>query len=98
MLRPTSPSDNPQSITVATSSGLGNSITSSWEPDNLVETILSYHRQQEEPELEAPFSSYLASSYSRGSVVGSMGESIDLFREKDETASDSDFDADDFDS
>lgn len=98
MLRPASPSDNPQSITLATSSGLGNSIISSWEPDNLVDSILNCRRQSEEPELETPFTSFLANAYSRGSGLGSMGESIDLYREKDETVSDSDYDADEFDS
>ncbi|XP_053379468.1 myosin-11-like isoform X3 [Mercenaria mercenaria] len=98
LLRPVSPSDNPHSITIATSSGLGNSITSSWEPDNLVDSILNFRSRPEEPEIDTHFTSYLANSYTRGSGMGSIGESIDLYREKDETASDSDFDADDFDS
>jgi hypothetical protein len=101
-LRPVSPSDNPHSITIATSSGLGNSITSSWEPDNLVDSILNYRSPPEEPEIDTHFTSFLSNSFTRGSGIGSgigsMGQSIDLFREKDETDSDSDFDPDDFDS
>lgn len=95
MLRPGSPSDNPHSITIATSSGLGNSITSSWDPDNVVDSIINYRTQCEEPDVDMR---YLANSFVRGSGMGSMGESIDLYREKDETSSNSDFDADDFDS
>lgn len=99
MLRPGSPSNNPHSITIATSSGLGNSITSSWDPDIVVDSIINYRTQSEEPELDMRYSGYLANSFARGSGMGSMGESIDLYREKDETSSDSsDFDADDFDS
>ena len=81
-LRPVSPGDNAHSITMATS-GLGNSINSSWGPDNTADTLLHYRNH-----LDTGTNGYLTG--------GSIGDSIDLFREKD-TASESSFDGDDFD-
>lgn len=65
-------------------SGLGNSINSSWEPDNIVDTTMLHYRHQS----DTGTNGYLTG--------GSIGDSIDLFREKD-TASESSFGGDDFD-
>ncbi|XP_052821031.1 myosin heavy chain, non-muscle-like isoform X6 [Mya arenaria] len=96
--RPVSPTDNPISVTLATSSGLGNSITSSWDHENLVDTIMNYHPHS--PEQSNQFTNQRLGyfgSYKTTPLLGSMGESIDLYRRKDDNASDSDFDADEFD-
>lgn len=97
-----SPSDTHHSVTIATSSGLGNSLTSSWDPDNLVDTIGNYRARSPELETALAFENghrrlYLGNSYVTGSLLGSMGESIDLFREKDEGGSESDPDYNDDD-
>lgn len=82
-----SPGEKTQSITMATS-GLGNSINSSWEPDNIIDSVLHYRNQS-----DAGTNGYLGNSF----TGGSMGDSIDLFREKEDTGSESSFDGDDFD-
>lgn len=65
-------------------SGLGTSINSSWEPENIIDTVLHYRNQS-----DGGNNGYLTG--------GSMGDSIDLFREKEDTDSESTFDGDDFD-
>lgn len=85
-LRSVSPGDNVHSITLATS-GLGNSINSSWEHDNVIDTMLHYRNQS-----DAGTNGYLGNSF----TGASLGDSIDLFREKD-TGSESSFGGDDFD-
>ena len=86
-LRPTSPGDNVHSIT-GTTSGLGTSINSSWDPDNIVDTVMHYRNQS-----DSATNGYLGNSF----TGGSMGDSIDLFREKGDTGSESSFGGDDFD-
>lgn len=65
-------------------SGIGTSINSSWEPENIIDTVLHYRNQS-----DSGNNGYLTG--------GSMGDSIDLFREKEDTDSESTFDGDDFD-
>ena len=94
------PSDIHRSVTIATSSsGLGTSLASSWDQEHLIDTIVNYHPHNVDQSTPAKVqrSGLYGSGYSMRPLLGSMGESIDLYREKDEDETDSEYDGEDFD-
>lgn len=95
------------SVTIATSSGLGNSIGTSWDTDNLLESVTNLRPKSPEYAHHIVYNNDYAmsvsNSYGGGSLLGTSGSllgkggSIDLYREKDEDGIDSEFEGDDFD-
>ena len=82
-------------------SGLGTSINSSWDHDNLVESVVNYRTQPFDKGVsgfyETSFSGGNVGNYSGGNLGNSLGKTIDLYRERDGIGSDSELEGDEFD-
>lgn len=94
------------SVTIATSSGLGNSIGTGWNSDNLLESVVNLRPKSPEYAHHILYNNdyrmNMSNSFIGGSLLGTSGSllgkgSIDLYREKDEEGTDSELEGDDFD-
>lgn len=73
---------------------------STWNSDKLLDSVSNYRTKTSErnnTDYRGGYGGTPTSTFVMASLLGSMGESIDLYREKDEDGTDSEFEAEEFD-